>query len=345
MSAPPDASGNDGGRDQDQDHDPNGSGPGPGTETGTGDILEGVPGLVITLKEEEYDKAARLLRMAGFDNLTRLAGVNGKEKRHELVGDRNRLSYRAESEIMFAPVREAHSSMPSWGGPGCYLSHVAAWEQAARSPSGVIVFEADVMPFENSRALFAEKLDQLTRHRGGTPPDLLFMSTRAATGLDKLDTPDGISRLTDRKYGTEAYYVSPDGARKLLRDALPMEVQVDSYMGYKILRGAIAKTGAGPGSSSNMGSSTNAQGASAASSGANAHAFSDPSGDAFDAYAVDTPLASYVTAPTGSSIQTKMVEGGEKRGTDWVLIVIVLAIVVLSVLFVAEYRRLHAHHK
>lgn len=343
MSAPPGASGNDGGaggREQDQDRD--GSAPAPT------DILEGVPGLVITLKEEEYDKAARLLRMAGFDNLTRLAGVNGKEKRHELVGDRNRLSYRAESEIMFAPVREAHSSMPSWGGPGCYLSHVAAWEQAARSPSGVIVFEADVMPFENSRALFAEKLDQLTRHRGGTPPDLLFMSTRAATGLDKLDTPDGISRLTDRKYGTEAYYVSPDGARKLLRDALPMEVQVDSYMGYKILRGAIAKTGAGPGSSSNMGSSTNAQGASAASSGANAlsaNAFSDPSGDAFDAYAVDTPLASYVTAPTGSSIQTKMVEGGEKRGTDWVLIVIILAIVVLSVLFVAEYRRLHARHK
>lgn len=277
---------------------------------GDDDILNGVPGMVITLTEAEYEKAARFLRQAGFDNLTRLPGVNGKEKRHELAGDRNRLSYRAESEIMFAPVREAHSSMPSWGGPGCYLSHVAAWEQAARSPSGVLVFEADVFPFENARARFAEKLDLLTRHRGGTPPDLLFMAPRTATGLDKFDTPEGISRLTNRKYGTEAYYVSPEGARRLLRDALPMEVQVDSYMGYKILRGAIAKT-----------DTTDAFGAGA---------------DAFDAYTVDIPLASYVPASTGSTIQTKMVGGGETRTTDWILVASLFGIIVVSGLIVVQ---------
>ena len=285
----------------------------------TGASLKDVPSFVITMTEEEFQKVKQRLESAGFHDVSRFAAINGKEKRGEVINDRDKLTYRAETEIVHSSAREAHSSMPSWGGVGCYLSHVALWEMASRSPNGILVFEADVKPFANARAEFEKKLKALVEHRsasatgdhGGKLPDMFFMGGFGYSPRDKTGTPKGagISRLTDRKYGTEAYYVSPEGARKLLKDAFPMEVQVDSYIGYKILRGTQpngARAFAAPDSGTGTGSSS--------------------SDEAFDAYIVDTYLAVQENL-AGTSIQTKAVQGGDTSRPDWVL---VAALIVVS---------------
>ena len=40
-------------------------------------------------------------------------------------------------------------------------------------------------------------------------------------------------------FGTHFYYLTPQGAKQLLQDALPIDIQVDSYMGTELSRGKV----------------------------------------------------------------------------------------------------------
>lgn len=281
-----------------------------GTKAGPDFSFDSLPSYVITLTEAQFDDAKARLEEAGFGNLHRFVGINGKDKRLEITNDRSKLTYRAETEIIYANTREAHSSMPSWGGVGCYLSHVGTWEEAAKSPYGILIFEADVKPKPGARKAFEEKFMALVSHHNGQLPDLLFMSGFGKSPRVKNDTPDGISRLTDRKYGAEAYYISPAGAQKLLKDAFPMEVQVDSYIGYKILRGMEPSV---------------------------------PPQETLGAYITDVYLAVQENLE-GTSIQTKPVKEASIYDNEvmvWFCRAIVLVILIFSGLFIAEYRRVY----
>ena len=272
-----------------------------------------IPARVVTMKKEEYETTKKRLEDAGFGNISHFPAVVGKEKKGEITGNRGKLSYRAETEIIHANSREAHSSMPSWGAVGCYLSHVALWEEAARSKNGILVFEADVKPVGDARKKFEHKFSQLVEHRGGRKPDLFFLGGFGSPTRTSVKGLEGVGRLTDRKYGTEAYYVSPEGAKKLLQHAFPMEVQVDSYIGYQILRDAKKDT----------------------------ESSKDPT--LFEAFIVEDYLTTQENLE-GSSIQTKPVKEASIFDNEvmvWFARAMVLVIVIFGFLFIMEYRRLY----
>ncbi|CAK9035002.1 Uncharacterized protein SCF082_LOCUS21109 [Durusdinium trenchii] len=191
--------------------------------------LDDMPVRIITLTEKEFSVAKKHCDAAGFKGATRFEGVLGKSVRGDLLEDRNRLSLRALHEIEHAKKREAHSSMPGWGGVGCYLSHVALWQEALRSPAGIFVFEADAVP---PKATFEKVKGLLVRARAEKREvDQLVFGHFGALKHEASGVP-GLREAKGRLYGLTAYYVSPQGAHRLLKFAFPMEVQVDSYTEY-----------------------------------------------------------------------------------------------------------------
>lgn len=203
------------------------------TDEFTGAVVDSLPSRVITMKEEEFEKTSKALADAGFRNISRLEAVNGKAMKSTISGDRTVITYRAEYEIDHAEYREAHSSMPSWGGVGCYLSHVKAWEEAMKTPHGLFVFEADAIPagpdaYEETKKV----LLQFVAAHSGKPPDLLFIGGNGYPKTEDVQGVPSVKRLLSRMFGTEGYYVSPEGAQKLRKEAYPIEVQVDTFISY-----------------------------------------------------------------------------------------------------------------
>ena len=190
-----------------------------------------LPLRVITLHTKEYDTVRTAFQETGFTNsISRFVAVNGKEKQTQLKED-GVISVRALCEIETMKTREAHSSLPSWGGVGCYLSHETLWHEAVASQHGIIVAEADAFPLPDAMAEATAAFDELVL-RLGTLPDVLYIGY-----LFSLDTKpyEGVTRSTrtlNRVMGTQCYYISPRGASMLLKRSRPIEVQVDSYMGY-----------------------------------------------------------------------------------------------------------------
>jgi hypothetical protein len=201
------------------------------TELEWADAISAMPVRIITLKETEFTRCEAMVARAGFRGATRSVGILGKDKRAEYSQNRDLLTLRALYEIEYGRMREAHSSMPSWGGVGCYLSHLELWKEASESDYGLFVFEADAVPFPGvfeqvKRALVGlhAKNLEIDQYVFGHFGAVESRATKVA----------GVRLATGRLYGLTGYYISPHGARKLLKTAFPIEVQVDSYTGYTI---------------------------------------------------------------------------------------------------------------
>ena len=195
-------------------------------------LFSAIPMRVIAMTPKEFSDVRDPLVAAGFTNpISHFQAIRGADMRAKLMADPTAISPRAVYEIEEASAREAHSSMPSWGGVGCYLSHEALWRESAASSTGVIIMEADCRPVEGAKA-GAEKVFAQTSALLGRPPELLwfgFIYTHEQKS--EIGLKDAV-RVTDRVLGAHAYFVSPAGAKALLSRSRPIEVQVDSYTGY-----------------------------------------------------------------------------------------------------------------
>jgi GR25 family glycosyltransferase involved in LPS biosynthesis len=199
-------------------------------------MLQNIQGFVIA-DTKKFPETSKRLNKMGFSSVNLFPAIIGKDVKENIKYKRNLLSYRAEHEIHSNKLREAHSSMPSWGGVGCYLSHVELWKKAAESKNGLLIFEEDANPVEYNvldklNIDFKEFLKQ---------PDPHIFSIGYLGKYDSIPV-EGSSTLSKAKevvYGLQAYYISPLGAKILLKDAFPMEVQVDSYIGYKISKNEL----------------------------------------------------------------------------------------------------------
>lgn len=195
--------------------------------------FDNIPARIITMTNDEFDLAKDRLVQSGLKNpISRFPAIDGKSHRSTLVLDRSKITLRCLYNIEYSETRESHSDMPSWAGVGCALSHAQLWEEASKSKNGLIIFEADVVvqkpdATDKSREVFSELARTLQ-----APPDFLFL------GYLNTEKPIEFSSLskqaTSRVYGLQAYYVSPRGAKVLLETFYPVEVQVDSYIGYLV---------------------------------------------------------------------------------------------------------------
>jgi glycosyl transferase, family 25 len=173
------------------------------------------------------------LQKQGFTKIKRISAVDGKtlsaSHLHHIL-----------DPVAFANLNEPrlhHEDLGSVGAVGCYLSHVAVWKQIISSGVPGIVVEDDAH-FRDSLREYAVIQDPLTTCRDYDFVLLGYSKLRkpwkAPTKAENLVVP-----LNVMFFGTAFYYITPQGASKLLQRSYPIEIQVDSFMGQTNLQGYV----------------------------------------------------------------------------------------------------------
>lgn len=105
---------------------------------------------------------------------------------------------------------------------GCALSHIALWRECVETDAPLVVIEDDVV-VRASRAAIEAQLD------GADLVSLIYLSSHRTARL---------AEAARTFYGAQAYYLTPRAARLLLREALPLSLHIDKYIGYVAWRHA-----------------------------------------------------------------------------------------------------------
>ena len=105
----------------------------------------------------------------------------------------------------------------------CAMSHIKAWKTIAESNQPGIVVEDDMAM---SQCKIEKMVYQLTRMPQDTEVYLLHF-----IGINLQSTPLTRGYIDVKQFtGLQAYYLTPQASRKLLKNAFPIIMQVDSYV-------------------------------------------------------------------------------------------------------------------
>jgi GR25 family glycosyltransferase involved in LPS biosynthesis len=164
------------------------------------------------------------------------AAVNGRTLGADVL--KNIISVRSQVSLMEGSM-DSLCDLPSLGAVGCAMSHIELWKRAVNENlRGMYVFESDATCLSN--------LDAFVEDFATTGGDALFFGliTFDAIGRDSRNATNGAAKKGVQKINkhfseTHAYFVTQDGAKKLLEHAHPIETQVDVYMSMLNLLGLI----------------------------------------------------------------------------------------------------------
>lgn len=154
----------------------------------------------------------------------------------EEQGARLGLSFERRRAVEAAdiPAETADALNNRWERPltpaelGCFLSHHALWEEAARAEAPLLVLEDDAVL---SRRL-AQALPYLARFAEAEFVNLETFDRRRFVARRALELAPGLAvrRVFRDKSGSAAYVLRPDGARKLLARARRGAAPVDAFL-------------------------------------------------------------------------------------------------------------------
>ena len=110
------------------------------------------------------------------------------------------------------------------GAVGCSLSHIAMWEKAIELNQPIVVIEDDVQLDETFIHTALERI----------PKDTEYASLIYLPYTIQSDCDDYWCRIHPRNEfgGTQMYYITPNGARTLLKQAIPIVSEIDQYIAY-----------------------------------------------------------------------------------------------------------------
>lgn len=208
------------------------------TETGT--RLGKIPILCINL-ERRQDRWREFLAQKGIQGLSikRWQGVDGALI--DIKNDR-RISMRVKRNIE-KKLRRSWEDIYTPGAIGCYLSHIEIWKWLSTSDyTCCIVLEDDcIVPddfaekmgklWEENEAIQNGRYDCCILHRRCGEVDRDAGGAEAGAGAGASD-----EKIEEMKwfFNTTGYIITRSCAKKLLEQALPIQVHIDKYIGlYK----------------------------------------------------------------------------------------------------------------
>jgi glycosyl transferase family 25 len=166
----------------------------------------------------------------GFTNIITFPGVNVKNITEEEL---NKLtSLRTRKELIHG--RYVHEAISSKGALGCYLAHLNVWKKCVELDKIIIVAEDDaIMKDDTSMAELQKAYTDAVNNNF----DILMCHKHYIPGI-----PSNQKRITNNIYCIDEtiscmfYFITPAGAKVLIKNALPIEVHVDHYINlYAIL--------------------------------------------------------------------------------------------------------------
>lgn len=149
----------------------------------------------------------------------------------------NRISLRAKRNIK-DKFRRDHEDLNTTGAIGCYLSHVEIWKKVVNnSEPYAIVFEDDAAIPADFMQRFDTAYTEMNLLAG--IPDLWTFSNpwpfyyKTKGRPMPSDIPENVRGnwvLNTGPGGTGGYFITKEGAKKLLETAFPIDIQVDLYI-------------------------------------------------------------------------------------------------------------------
>lgn len=209
--------------------------------------LSHLPVYVINLanKRERFMKAQKQLHKAGLMNVILLDAIDGDTAhsyRHFFF------SIHVLNNIVRGPF--STSTIPTWRGAGCALSHLCAWEQAQQHTLSLIV-EDDILiqNFDKFLVILVEAIHTHTssfsnesnlfffnsKKRDHTLYDPPFSSIFSNTWMPESSFPS-FSKLGDSfidttdLIGSHCYLLSGTAAKVMITHVYPIEYQIDLHM-------------------------------------------------------------------------------------------------------------------
>jgi GR25 family glycosyltransferase involved in LPS biosynthesis len=189
---------------------------------------------VISMNDDRYQSAETNLIGSGFlkSQIVRFPAVVGStiDLNDESLVHASTKTYLLNKENNSQPYYDTkinHGQLiPSKGALGCYLSHYHLWKQIAAEGHDAIIAEDDIVfRIPNANAEIEKKWEQ-SKQLG---IQILLLGSSKLPLLQS--TIPGLFHVMDHFFGTEGYVLSPEGAQRLLMNALPIKIQVDAYIG------------------------------------------------------------------------------------------------------------------
>jgi len=186
---------------------------------------------IISLKKDEdkYKNVIKLLHNSGISNIKKFEAINGNELEITLdnIGYQHPyVNISLSSSYNLYNDRTKFRDLPSKGAIGCYLSHVTLWKKLLESNNEyMLIFEDDVIPLCNN---LDNKINNLISEKNDF--DILLLGYRIK---DKkiMKITKNISRC-NLFVLSHSYIISKKGAKKLLKYAFPVEIQLDNFISF-----------------------------------------------------------------------------------------------------------------
>jgi GR25 family glycosyltransferase involved in LPS biosynthesis len=131
--------------------------------------------------------------------------------------------------------RCGHESINTMGEIGCYLSHYNVWKEFLNTKDEYCIICEDDIVFEKKildiNVLYEKVKSFLSTEND--PPIAIFL-TIMSIFYDKKNIKElpELWRATGRFFGTACYLINRSMANFLVKNAFPIEVQVDSYIAF-----------------------------------------------------------------------------------------------------------------
>jgi GR25 family glycosyltransferase involved in LPS biosynthesis len=183
-----------------------------------------IPAYIISMTDMEYNNAQSRLLKFGLTNIKKFNAIRG-DTLGNFVTDHKNVTIKGLYDIKLQNIRGAHAELTNINSIGCYLSHVELWKKVVKDNlPGMIIFESDCIcngDILNSLNEFLKVKDGDILYFGYFGPYINY------TGL--------ITKIYVRTFGLHAYYITNKCAKTLLKNAFPIEQQIDSYMSDMLL--------------------------------------------------------------------------------------------------------------
>lgn len=173
--------------------------------------INSIPAYCINLdyQKDKWNSVKERFDKVGFKNVERISAIVGvnvdiKDKASMLTQYNLKNNYRCQ-----------HAQIPSLGAIGCSLSHIKIWQHMIdKNINYAYIFEDDVMFDED----FVNKLNKYLEEDQVKKSDLFYF------GYHHLDYKIKLFS------GSQGYLLSNNGAKILLKNAFPLECNIDIYM-------------------------------------------------------------------------------------------------------------------
>lgn len=150
------------------------------------------------------------LQKHGFKNINHFQAIDGRKMNPKNLLLNKIISIRAYNDLVYK--REQHTGISSLGTIGCTLSHLELWKKCANGLPYIIIAEDDLI-LKKIQPSDEKNIKLALSNKNGA-----FISANVKKGDELL-------------FGLHFYFLTNGAAKELVKNALPIDLQTDSYVG------------------------------------------------------------------------------------------------------------------